>query len=287
MTAIPVSIPDTEVHRLRSEIVEDDFELWIAKPQAGFATASLASPTLLFVLDANLCFGTAVEMTRIMHKLYGELPPILVVGVAYPTADGFRQAALRSRDFTPSQGAGLTAMAASLPQPIHSVEPPMGGADRFLRFLAEEAKPFVASRFAFAPTQSTIFGSSLGGLLVTYALLKKPAMFDNFIAVSPSLWWDNEMMFDVASTLSDWGLPKQIFLAVGGLEEAPEIPMLAQFKAITNVRRMAAQLAQQVPPLTVKLDVLPEETHTSVIPVALTRGLRSCLQNSSDKAASA
>ncbi|MDY7019937.1 MAG: hypothetical protein SWJ54_01075 [Cyanobacteriota bacterium] len=46
-------------------------------------------------------------MTRIMHKLYGELPPILVVGIAYPTKDGFLQGSLRNRDFTPSEDAGL------------------------------------------------------------------------------------------------------------------------------------------------------------------------------------
>ena len=284
MTIPPVSIPDTEVHSLYSKSVGDDFELWIAKPQPGFASASPSSPILLFVLDANLCFGTAVEMTRLMYKLYGELPPILVVGVAYPTADGLHQAALRNRDFTPSEDAGFTAMAASLPQPIHPVEPSMGGADRFLRFIEEEAKPFVASRYEFAPTGLTVFGSSLGGLLVSYALLRKPAMFDNFIAVSPSLWWDDEMMFDMVPAPSDCGPSNQLYLAVGGLEEAPEVPMLAQFKMIANARKMASQFAQQVPSLSVKLDVLPGETHTSVIPVALTRGLRSCFQASLAKA---
>ncbi|MGB7486778.1 MAG: hypothetical protein WA901_11350, partial [Phormidesmis sp.] len=63
MTVPTVSIPDTEVHHLRSEFVGDDFELWIAKPQTGFVPSS-EPPTVLYVLDANLCFGTAVEMTR-------------------------------------------------------------------------------------------------------------------------------------------------------------------------------------------------------------------------------
>ncbi len=56
---------------------------------------------------------------------------------------------------------------------------------------------------------------------------------------------------------------------------------------ITNVRRMAAQLAHKVSSLAVKLDVLPEETHTSVIPKVLIKGLRSYLQDSSNEAASA
>ena len=206
---------------------------------------------MLYVLDANLCFGTAVEMTRRMHKLYGELPPLLVVGIAYPTDNGFLQGALRNRDFTPSADAGFTAMAASLPKSVQSfqIEPPMGGADGFLRFLQAEVKPFVASRFDVAAENSTIFGSSLGGLFVTYALLSAPESFDNFIAVSPSLWWDDEMMFcleadqaEKSRSNSQRDRQAKVFLAVGELEEMPEIPMLARFKTVTNVRRMADQL---------------------------------------------
>ncbi|MGB7087350.1 MAG: alpha/beta hydrolase-fold protein [Phormidesmis sp.] len=277
--ATQVSIPDTEIHSLRSEIIGDDFELWIAKPQAGFMPAPPQPPEVLFVLDANLCFGTAVEMTRLMHKLYGELPPIVVVGIAYPTENGLAQSALRNRDFTPSADAGLTAMASSLPASAQAfqVDPPMGGAEKFLRFLQAEVKPFLASRIEGAIAHSTIFGSSLGGLFVTYALLSEPDAFKNYIAVSPALWWDNEMMFDMKATQPQEQSQKHIFLAAGELEEAPEIPILAQFKMITNAQRMAKRLSSQCDlPLSVASAIIPGETHTSVIPVALTRGLRSC-----------
>ena len=242
---------------------------------------------MLYVLDANLCFGTAVEMTRIMHKLYGELPPLLVVGIAYPTDNSFLQGALRNRDFTPSADAGFTAMAASLPESVKSfqIEPPMGGADGFLQFLQAEVKPFVSSHFEVAAENSTIFGSSLGGLFVTYALLSAPESFDNFIAVSPSLWWDDEMMFCLEAAQAEKSQSKaqenhrpNVFLAVGELEEMPEIPVLARFKTITNVRRMADQLSCWEH-LSVQSAVIAGETHTSVIPAALTRGLRSCLSH--------
>ncbi len=285
MTTTSVSLPNTEVHSLHSDIIGDDFEIWIAHPQAGFAPLPPSPPAVLYVLDANLCFGTAVEMTRIMHKLYGELPPLLIVGIAYPTDNGFLQGALRTRDFTPSADPGLAAMAASLPKPAQTfqVEPPMDGGDRFLQFLQSEAKPFVSSRFEVAAENSTIFGSSLGGLFVTYALLNAPESFDNFIAVSPSLWWDNEMMFcleaaqaEKGRSNSQGGHQPKVFLAVGELEETPEIPMLARFKTVTNVRRMADQLGCWEN-LSVQSAVISDETHTSVIPAALTRGLRSCL----------
>lgn len=280
MTLLPISIPDTEVHSLYSEAVKDNFELWIAKPQAGFAPVSAEPPKILYVLDANLCFGMPVEMTRLMHKLYGELPPILVVGIAYPTDDGFKQGMLRTRDFTPSTDGRFDEMAATLPQlpQAFQVEPPMGGAACFLRFLVDEVMPYVRDRFNFCESDSTLFGSSLGGLFVTYTLLTEPSAFNNFIAASPSLWWDNEMMFDLVAASDFEQVQNRFFIAVGELEESPDIPMLAQFKTVTNVQRMAEQLSHtNGSHLIVKSAILAGETHTSVIPVTLTKGLRSCL----------
>lgn len=63
-----VCIPNTEVHPIHSSIINDNFKLWIANSQAGFIPMPVDPPKLLFVLDANLCFGTVVETTRIMHK---------------------------------------------------------------------------------------------------------------------------------------------------------------------------------------------------------------------------
>ena len=282
MTCPTVSIPDTEVHGLYSKFVQDDFELWIAKPQPGFVPSS-EPPVVLYVLDANLCFGTAVEMTRIMHKLYGELPPIWVVGIAYPDADGFRQGMLRNRDFTPSVDSGFTKMADdfSLPEQTEKITPAMGGAHKFLQFLQEEVKPLIASRFELPRSNSTLFGSSLGGLFAAYTLFTAPNAFDNFIIVSPSLWWDKEMIFELESSQSMrvCSLKSKVFLAVGELEETPEIPILAKFKSVSNVRKLADLLFQRDDhSLNIMLDVIAGETHTSVIPVALTRGLRRCLR---------
>ncbi len=278
-----VSIPDTEVHPIRSELIGDDFEVWIAQPQAGFGPVQEGPPRVLYVLDANLFFGTVVEMTRLMHKLYGELPPLLVVGIAYPTDNGYLQGALRSRDFTPSLDAGMEKTAASFPQmpETHRIEPSMGGASAFMQFLDNEVKPFVSSRYDVQEDGATIFGSSLGGLFVVHTLLTAPASFDNYIAVSPALWWNQEEIFeaaaDPAKSLKEH--PGRVFIAVGGLEESPDIPHLERFKLVTNARRMAALLGEDAGPSRgVHFEELDGETHTSVVPTALTRGLRLLLR---------
>lgn len=67
--------------------------------------------------------------------------------------------------------------------------PQAGGAADFRRFIAEEVRPFVEARYLPAP-RTALMGESLAGLFVTDTLLEAPGMFDDYIAVSPSLWWD-------------------------------------------------------------------------------------------------
>ena len=277
-----VSLPDTEVHALRSEIVGDDFELWVAHPQAGFVPVPDEPVRVLYLLDANLFFGTAVEMTRLMHKLFGELPPLLVVGITYPTDNGFLQGALRTRDFTPSEDTGMAQMSASFPQmpEAQNIKPSMGGASAFFKFLEDEVKPFVDMRYDVRENGTILFGSSLGGLFVTHTLLTEPTSFDNYIAVSPALWWNQEEIFDIGQEARySQESEGNVFIAVGGLEESPAIPQLSAFKLKTNAQRMATQLAEDaVPSRKVYFEELDGETHTSVVPVALIRALRRLLQ---------
>lgn len=67
--------------------------------------------------------------------------------------------------------------------------PAAGAAADFRRFIIEEVRPFVEARYAGAP-RTALMGESLAGLFVTDTLLDAPTLFDDYIAISPSLWWD-------------------------------------------------------------------------------------------------
>lgn len=67
--------------------------------------------------------------------------------------------------------------------------PTQGRSDRFRRFVAEEVLPFIEGRFR-TNGETTLMGESLAGLFVVETFLKEPQMFDAYVAVSPSLWWD-------------------------------------------------------------------------------------------------
>ncbi|MCB2114527.1 MAG: alpha/beta hydrolase [Parvularculaceae bacterium] len=65
-----------------------------------------------------------------------------------------------------------------------------GGSAEFRRFIAEEVKPFIESNFRTSG-RDAIIGESLGGLFIVETLFKAPDLFDDYIAVSPSMWWEN------------------------------------------------------------------------------------------------
>jgi predicted alpha/beta superfamily hydrolase len=135
--------------------------------------------------------------------------------------------------------------------------------------------PFVRKRFDVEDEGATLFGSSMGGLFTTYALLNPPDAFDNYLAVSPALWWNDGELMKVEPTDPTSGKNPRVFFAAGGLEEAPHVPMLARFRLISNARDMAGRLVELGwPEGQGTFEEIPGETHASVVPVALTRGLR-------------
>lgn len=90
--------------------------------------------------------------------------------------------------------------------------PTTGGSENFIAFIEEELQPFIDSHYKTNAVK-TIVGQSLGGLLATEILIKKPNLFTNFIIVSPSLWWDNESLLELP--FAPFSSPKSIYVCVG------------------------------------------------------------------------
>ena len=97
--------------------------------------------------------------------------------------------------------------------------PSAGQSASFIDFIEKELKPFISTRYKTDST-STIIGQSLGGLLASEILFKRPDLFDNYIIVSPSLWWDDESLLGTtpAYPISQ----KSVFIAVGKEGEVME-----------------------------------------------------------------
>ncbi len=90
--------------------------------------------------------------------------------------------------------------------------PTTGKSENFIRFIENELQPLIESNYK-TNSNKTIIGQSLGGLLATEILLKKPDMFSNYIIVSPSLWWDSQSLLNYEQV--PFTSKKSIYIAVG------------------------------------------------------------------------
>ena len=164
----------------------------------GYHPDSLATYPTIYALDgsANEDFPHIAGLVQFMN-MYDLLPKSIVVGIA--NVD-------RYRDFTyPS----------SVKRDKKDI-PTSGGSQKFINFIEKEVQPFIQKNYNTNGHQ-TIIGQSLGGLLATEILLKKPNLFDDYVIVSPSLWWDKQKLVDSAADFfrSHTTLTKKIYISLG------------------------------------------------------------------------
>jgi uncharacterized protein len=225
---------------------------------------------VVYVLDGNAMFAMAAQTVRLL-QLAQELPPLLVVGVGYDIDDQTTVLAKRMHDLTPVAGRA--------PDQTTSVG---GGAGAFRAFIDDELKPFVAARFAVDADDATLVGDSLGGLFALHTLFTSPTSFRRYVAGSPSLWWADRHAFgdEEAHAARATDLAARLFVAVGALEEDPTIDRLKPFAMVSNLARLVETLqGRRYPSLRLDSVVFPDETHVSVIPATLSRGLRRVFAN--------
>lgn len=95
--------------------------------------------------------------------------------------------------------------------------PKNGGADDFRRFITEEIQPLVNRRYR-TTGETAVLGESLAGLFIVDTFLRAPDSFDHYIAVSPSLWWNDQALAHAAKDhLQSDGFPpgRSLYLTVG------------------------------------------------------------------------
>ncbi|MBK9510757.1 MAG: alpha/beta hydrolase [Cytophagaceae bacterium] len=89
-----------------------------------------------------------------------------------------------------------------------------------MEFIEKELQPYILENYRVNDTRYLI-GQSLGGLLASEILLKKPHLFSHYFIISPSLWWDNESLLNAAPKLLA-GQPdteRYVYVSVGKDED--------------------------------------------------------------------
>lgn len=173
----------------------------------GYAESGQTYP-VLYVLDG----GQDQDFHHIsgiaqLGTIVGTTRDVIVVGVA--SVDRRNELAL------PTEDAELIAR-----------YPTQGHFDRFRRFIGEEVQPFIESRLRTSG-ETALMGESLAGLFVVETFLKEPQMFDAYVAVSPSLWWDSgRLARQSGAHLRDHSNdPRTLILTLGDEGEMMQAPM--------------------------------------------------------------
>jgi predicted alpha/beta superfamily hydrolase len=284
------ALENTEVHFLHSEYVQDDFRICIARPLTKLPDGIKLS--VVYVLDANTNFGLVSDIVR-AGEMAGRLA--YVVGIGYRVnsfpSDIFVK---RSRDFTPTPSLLFDNLGGAMVG-VPDVRISTGGATLFLEFIRKELKPYIESLLQLDSPDNTLIGMSLGGLFCVWTLFNQPDTFQRYLACSPSLWWDNDVVFKYEKKWAEENedLLARVFIAAGDEERhekvapkieaaAPEIrPLLASFRNAAGRHMLAEHVEDLIERLKkrnyeslhISGRIFPEETHETVYPSALVRGL--------------
>lgn len=252
------SMPNTIIKKLTSKINCIEYKLYISYPES-FGKGVAKTYPVLYTLDADYSFAIAKNIVDHLTQR-NHLDEIIVVGIAY---DGPLQYRLnRTRDYTPTNSEEQVSFAEI--QKRHS-----GGGYLFKRFIQEELQPYIEREFA-GKGFSALSGHSYGGLFASWLLTQHPEVFDGYIIVSPSLWYDDRLIFR-----SEWNLSAstnrklKAYCAVGSREINGQWNMPKDLKDFVKQLELRAGNT-----IDFKYELHQNETHNSVFPAALSNGIR-------------
>jgi predicted alpha/beta superfamily hydrolase len=148
-----------------------------------------------------------------------------------------------------------------------------GKSANFISFIETELQPFIENKYK-TNNSKTIIGQSLGGLLTTEILIKKPKLFNKYIIISPSLWWNNGSLLNEESEIYEENFKQKIdvYIGVGKEGLAPsEIPHVMEVDANLLNEKLKSTKSKNIK---VNFDYLPEEDHATITHHAIFNAMR-------------
>jgi predicted alpha/beta superfamily hydrolase len=176
--------------QIQSEILGEDREFLVHTP-IGYQYNPKRYPVLV-VLDAEDNFVHTSAAVDVLSR-NERIPQLIVVGINNTD---------RMRDLTTPSS-----------DPMQSAS---GGAAKFLSFIADELLPQIDRTYPTRPYRILI-GHSLGGLFAVNALVTQPEVFNAYLAISPSLWWEDQSVVTAAKSFfeSRKDLKGDLYMAIG------------------------------------------------------------------------
>jgi len=163
---------------ISSKILGQERKVWIHIPNSngGNKIKDRGNYPVIYLLDGSENFNTVVSITEHMEES-NLCPPMIVVGILHKN---------RLVDLT-------TGTDKELPDVV-------GGGEKFMSYVEKELIPYIDANY---PTTSykTFIGHSLGGLTVMNTFLHNPKLFNSYVSLDASLWWNNRKVVQEAKTI--------------------------------------------------------------------------------------
>ena len=157
-----------QVETIHSRILDEDRTVWVHIPEDN-PPDSVKYP-VLYLMDGSANFKSVVGLMHHLSTAQGNMicPKMIIVAILNTQ---------RTRDLSTTE--------------MKSWDEKTGGGEAFTKFIAEELIPFIEQNYP-ATNQRTLVGHSLGGLMVINTLVKHGDLFEKYLAIDPSLWWDDQ-----------------------------------------------------------------------------------------------
>ena len=240
---------------LESAILGEKRTCFIDLPDS-YTDLSLADKKypVIVLLDGNTFFKTVIGIVTFMSSVRNQnqiIPESIVVAIE--NVD-------RERDFT------VTKLKTKRPNT-------MGGGQLFLNFIQKELIPYIDKNFRTEPTR-TLIGHSLGGLLTLNAFMDQNNIFNAYISIDPSIWWEEKEMKLKIESITSKSKNKKLNIATANQGE---------IYYHRNKKRhdiFYALLKEKFgESLNVNIEYFEHENHRSVPKTAIRNGLKCINQN--------
>ena len=197
-------IVSKRVDTIHSAVLNEDRYIWVHVPDKA---SSLSRYPVVYVLDGQVLFE---EVNNILNRLSKETGKsianeMIVVGIGNIWQ--------RDRDYSPTH-------VASSPQVDPHASAVSGGGEKFILFLENELFPHIHSKY-LASSVRILIGHSMGGLQAMNILLKHSQMFDYYVVIDPSMWWDDRKLLSESKTIlaSKTFEKRTLFLSVANTKD--------------------------------------------------------------------
>ncbi|MEJ5963704.1 alpha/beta hydrolase-fold protein [Pedobacter immunditicola] len=211
------------IDTLHSAILNEKREILIYVPKAGNNNVKVeASYPVLYLLDGYAAFHSVTGVVQHLSSI-GKIPKMIVVAISNTD---------RVRDLTPTHSTEWSDGTVD-----SSALKTSGGGEKFILFLEKELIPHIESNYHTDPYRMFV-GHSLGGLTVLNTLINHPSLFNSYVAIDPSIWWDQQSLLKKANTVlaqKNFAGKKLFYAAANTMEKGMDMVRVVKDTAIKNV----------------------------------------------------